>query len=104
MVAVYSGDGTYVSSSSQPCTQTISRDAATMTLMSSSNPSIYGSNVVFTAMLNPGATGTVTFSDGATVLGTANIAPSGQATISVPLLLAGSHNVTATYSGDSKYF
>jgi hypothetical protein len=104
IVTVYSGDGTYVGSSSQPYTQTISRDAATMTLMSSLNPAVYGSNVVFTAVLNPGATGTVTFSDGAIVLGTANIALSGRATISVPLLLAGSHNVTATYSGDSNFF
>jgi hypothetical protein len=105
IVASYLGDDNYTGSASRPYTQTIVQgEAATMTIASSINPSVFGTNVVFTATLNPGATGTVTFSDGPTVLGVANITSSGTASISVWTLWAGSHNITATYSGDAKYF
>jgi hypothetical protein len=105
IVASYEGDDDYAGSASRPYTQTIEQgEAATMTIASSINPSVFGTNVVFTATLNPGATGTVTFSDGSAVLGVANINSSGTASISVNTLWAGSHNITATYSGDANYF
>jgi len=44
-------------------------------------------------------TGTVTFKDGSTVLGTASISNTGTASLSTALL-TGSHNVTVSYSGD----
>jgi hypothetical protein len=37
-------------------------------------------------------------------LGVANITSSSTASISVSSLWAGSHNITATYSGDANYF
>jgi len=105
IVASYLGDDNYTGSASRPYTQTIDQgEAATMTIASSINPSVFGTNVVFTATLNPGATGTVTFSDGASVLGVANITSSGTASISLNTVWAGSHNITATYSGDANYF
>jgi hypothetical protein len=105
IVASYLGDDNYAGSDSRPYTQTIDKgEAATMTIASSINPSVFGTNVVLTATLNPGATGTVTFSDGSSVLGVANITSSGTASISVNSLWAGSHNITATYSGDASYF
>jgi hypothetical protein len=105
IVASYLGDDNYRSSASRPYTQTIDQgEAATMTITSSINPSVFGTSVVLTATLNPGATGTVTFSDGTSVLGVANITSSGTASISVNTLWAGSHNITATYSGDGNYF
>jgi hypothetical protein len=75
-----------------------------MTLTSSDNPSIYGGNLILTATVALGATGTVTFTDGTTILGIANLDPSGRATISTASLPAGSHNIAATYSGDANYF
>jgi hypothetical protein len=105
IVASYLGDDNCSGSASRPYTQKIDQGAAaTMTLNSSINPSIFGSNVVFTATLNPGATGTVTFSDGSSILGVANITSSSTASISVSSLWAGSNNITATYSGDANYF
>ncbi|MCU1252080.1 MAG: repeat protein [Edaphobacter sp.] len=105
IVASYQGDVNYASSTSKPYMQMIDQgESATMTIASSMNPSVFGTRVVFTATLNPGATGTVAFSDGTSVLGVANITASGTASISVSTLLAGSHNITATYSGDAKYF
>jgi hypothetical protein len=105
IVASYLGDDNHTGSVSRPYTQTIDQgEAATMTITSSINPSVFGTSVVFTATLNPGATGTVTFSDGTSVLGVTNITSSATASISVNTLWAGSHNITATYSGDSNYF
>jgi hypothetical protein len=105
IVASYLGDDNYAGSASKPYAQTIDQgEAATMTIASSINPSVFGTNVVFTATLNSGATGTVTFSDGSNVLGVANITSSGTASISVNTLWTGSHSITATYSGDANYF
>jgi len=105
IVASYQGDANYAGSTSKPYMQTIGQgEAATMTIASSINPSVFGASVVFTASLNIGATGTVTFSDGSTVVGVANITSSGAASLVVNTLGAGSHNITATYSGDANYF
>jgi hypothetical protein len=75
-----------------------------LTLTSSADPSLYGSNLVFTATVTPLSNGTVTFADGTTVLGVANLDDSGRAAISTSALSAGSHNITATYSGDANHF
>jgi hypothetical protein len=105
IVASYLGDDNYTGSASKPYTQAITQgEAAIMTIASSINPSVFGTNVTFTATLNAGATGTVTFSDGSNVLGVANITSSGTAPFSIWTLGTGSHNITATYSGDAKYF
>jgi hypothetical protein len=48
-------------------------------------------------------TGTVTFIDGTTVLGTVNLNGAGQAILDIPTLGAGSHAIIAVYSGDANY-
>lgn len=62
----------------------------------------YGSTVVFTATATAGATGTVTFTDGVTVLGT-GILSAGQAAFSIGTLALGTHSITATYAGDFNF-
>jgi len=47
------------------------------------------------------ATGTVTFLDGQSMLGSAKLDPTGTATLLVKTLAAGTHNITANYSGDA---
>src|SRR5438876_8013574 len=47
--------------------------------------------------------GTVTFYDGATALGTGSVNSSGQATLSTSSLTAGSHSITASYAGNSNF-
>jgi Bacterial Ig-like domain (group 3) len=79
---------------------------STTTLSSSANPSTIGASVTFTAtvatvIITP--TGTVTFKDGATTLGTGTLNGSGQATFSTSSLALGSHSITAVYSGDLVY-
>jgi len=81
--------------------------ATTTTLSVSPTAPILGSPVVFTTKVAPTSgtglpSGTITFSEGATVLGTANLA-SGSASLSTSSLLVGSQAVTATYGGDSTY-
>jgi hypothetical protein len=105
ITAVYGGDNNYYGSSSLPLAQVVNNKIETsISLMSSADPSTYGGNITFTATVSSGATGTVTFVDGASVLGSASLNALGQAAISVASLTAGTHNITATYSGDSSHF
>ena len=70
------------------------------TLASDLNPANFGSSVTFTATVVPAtATGTVTFKDGGTTLGTGTLS-GGVATFSTSGLGVGSHGITAEYSGD----
>jgi len=80
--------------------------STTTTVTSSPNPSTFGQNVTFTAMVTTGAgtgdlTGTVSFSDGTTVLAAAVQLNAGVATFATSALTVGSHSITASYSGDS---
>ena len=82
-------------STSTALTQTVNPASTTTTLTSSANPSVYGQAVTFTATVtadSPGAgtpTGTVTFKEGSTILGTATLDASGQVTPTVHHLVAG---------------
>ena len=80
-----------------------------ITLNSAPNPSTYGESVTFTAFTTvsvPTPTATVDFFDGGTsYLGFGGL--SGvplSASISTSALTAGTHSITAVYSGDSNYF
>ena len=79
----------------------------TTTVTSSLNPSQFGQSVTFTATVAPASgttkpTGTVTFKDGATTLGTGTLA-NGVATFATAALSAATHQITATYSGDTNF-
>jgi subtilisin-like proprotein convertase family protein len=87
---------------------TASAAATTTSVTSSLNPSRTGQSVTFTATVQSGGSpvtaGTVTFSEGATVLA-ANVAvnAAGQATFSTSALAEGNHVVTATYNGTGEF-
>ena len=101
ITASYGGDNTY-NPATGTTTQTVSKIATTVTLISSVNPSSTGQAVTFTATLAANATGTVTFTNGSTVLGTGTISNK-VATVTTSSLPAGSDTITATYNGDSNY-
>jgi hypothetical protein len=66
------------------------------------NPAVMGQPVNLTATVSGPAgtaTGTVTFMDGATVLGTATLDSTRTATLAVNFATAGNHALTAVYSG-----
>jgi Bacterial Ig-like domain (group 3) len=81
--------------------QVVKKATSKTTITSSVNPSTAGQAVKFTATVtSPTAkpTGTVTFKDGSTTLGTETLA-AGKASYSTSALSAGSHNITAVYAG-----
>jgi hypothetical protein len=78
------------------------------TLTSSPNPANFGASVTFTATVTTSGaiapTGTVTFNDGATALGTgtlSTVAGAQVATFSTSTLTPGQHFITAVYGGDA---
>jgi hypothetical protein len=79
-------------------------DSTNTTLVSSLNPSFYGQEVAFTAMVkNTGGaapTGHVSFATSGGALGTATLDSSGVATLIRTSLNADPYPLTATYAGD----
>jgi hypothetical protein len=102
ITAVYEGDTNYLSSTSPVLTQTVNPASGGVTLGSSLNPSTYGNAVTFTASVAIDATGSITFMDGATTLGSGTIV-TGSATFTTSSLGGGSHNITAVYAGDANH-
>jgi len=103
LTAVYGGDPGDTASTSAPVTQVVQIATTSTALATSVNPSAFGASITFTASVttNGGApTGTVTFADGATVLGSASLS-AGAAIFSTSSLALGSHSITAAYSGDA---
>jgi hypothetical protein len=88
-------------------TQTPSQTATTTAVTASSNTSLIGRPLTFTATVKaPGTgkpTGTVTFKDGSTTLGTVALDANGRAIFNTAALGAGGHTITAVYNG-STYF
>ncbi len=107
ITAVYAGDANFVGATSTALTQVVSKAATSTVVVPSANPSTAGQSLTFTATVSvsaPGAgtpTGTVAFLDGTTSLGAPVQIASGVATLATSTLAAGSHSVTASYSGDS---
>jgi len=105
--AIYGATQDFLAASTLPVSEVITPLTSTATSLASSlNPSIVGENVVFTASVTaPGSsavpTGTVTFLDGTTVIGTGALTGAGVATLTTASLAAGSHNMTASYGGDT---
>jgi hypothetical protein len=82
---------------------TATKIATTTTVTFSVNPAILGQPVTITATVSPSAaTGTVTFYDGTTQLGTPTLS-SGTATFTTSTLTVGSHTIKGSYGGDSTY-
>jgi hypothetical protein len=106
ITAVYGGDGNDLGSTSAAVGQVVNQTSTTTALKSSANPSVYGQSVTFTATVGavaPGGgipTGTVTFKDGGTTLGTSTLDTNGVATFSISTLRVASHSITAVYGGD----
>jgi len=109
ITARYSGDTNYTGSTSSVLTQTVnSLISSTTSLKSSLNPSVRGQQVTFTATVKPSSgagtpTGTVTFLDGSSTLGSSTLNASGVATFSTASLSVGTHSITARYGGDTNY-
>jgi len=118
--AIYSGDTFTAGSTSGLLTETVNLRPVSLSLLSSLNPSVVGASVTLTGSVEDAGltnfscpasiTGTITFSDGGSVLGSSPVVPnprplllSGNASLDVSSLSAGSHQITALYSGDQNF-
>jgi Pro-kumamolisin, activation domain/Bacterial Ig-like domain (group 3) len=108
ITASYSGDNNYNSASSTALTTVVVGTAtATATAVTSNgNPTTLGGRPTFTATVTGGSpqptSGTVTFYDGTSVLGTGTVGTAHTATFRVgtsPAFVGGSHNITAAFGG-----
>ena len=89
---------------------TVTQGKTTVRLSSSANPAAYGQSVTFTATVGavaPAAgtpTGTVTFKDGNTTLGTGTVNGSGTATFTTTnRLTVTTHSIKGVYGGDTNF-
>jgi hypothetical protein len=100
----YSGDANYSGVTSPAISQVVNQASSTVALGSNVNPAAFGQTVTLTATVAPqfggSATGSVTFSDGATSLSSVPVA-SNTASLVVSNLSVGSHSLKAAYSGDT---
>jgi hypothetical protein len=104
IVASYSGDGDHSASNSAALSQTVNAAATTVQLISSANPAYVNQTVTLIAQITSqfGApvTGSVTFKQGTTTLGTAPITFN-KGVFSINFPTPGTRQITATYSGDN---
>jgi hypothetical protein len=104
--ALYSGDANVTPGSGSSATQIVAQQSTSTSVTSSPSPSVFGQAVTFFAAVSTATgtpTGTVTFMDGTTAIGTASLNASGQATLITGSLAVASHSITATYSGDATF-
>ena len=84
-----------------------SQTTTTLGLASSAAATFVNQTVTFTATVTPSGagtpTGTVFFYDGGTLLATAQPLLNNMATLSLSTLAAGTHTITAVYSGDANF-
>ncbi|MEU5443275.1 Ig-like domain-containing protein, partial [Streptomyces griseofuscus] len=108
LTAVYNGSTNFNPSTSPVDTQTVNKASTATTLTSTPNPSTFGQTVTLTATVTavpPGTgtpTGTVSFYDGATLLGTSTLT-GGTATLATSSLVVGTHALTAVYNGSTNF-
>jgi hypothetical protein len=106
ITAIYSGYSGYASSSAN-LPDTVNTAATTTALSSSVDPSTSGQSVTFTAKVaspyGPATSGTVSFVRGASSIGNSTLNSSGIASVSTTTLPAGTHTITAIYSGYAGY-
>jgi Bacterial Ig-like domain (group 3)/FG-GAP-like repeat len=109
LLAAFGAASAFAASNSAPLTETVAPAATTTALGASLTSVVSGRSVTFTATVAaaaPGAgvpTGTVTFLDGTTVLGTVPVGAGGKATLTTSFSTTGRHTIKAVYNGDGNF-
>lgn len=106
IAARYTGDPNFAGSSSAAVSQTVKQATTSIVLVSTPNPSVGGQNVTFKATVvgiyGGTPTGSVTFRQGTTTLGTIALA-SARGSYTTSFQTSGTRSITATYSGDANF-
>ena len=112
ITASYSGDPNDAGSSSAALSATVTKASTKTALTASPGAPVVGQGLTFTAVVSPVSPGggkpakTVTFKDGATILGTVPLSVVNgvdRATFTTSALKVGTHSITAVYSGGPNY-
>jgi sugar lactone lactonase YvrE len=105
LTAKYSGDSINTPVTSSVLSEVVEQASTTTTLSSSSSIVTVGTTVTFAAFVastnGPAPEGTVQFTNGASLLGSASLSSGGMATLSLSSLPPGTYSVVATYIGDT---
>ncbi|MFI5454074.1 MAG: choice-of-anchor Q domain-containing protein [Isosphaerales bacterium] len=103
VLASFPGSTDYTAIQSAPINFTITRATSTIGLNPAGGLAVHGQSVTLVATVTAAGTpsGSVTFFDGVTPLGTVPLDGSGKATLTTSSLALGPRSITATYSGDS---
>jgi len=105
----YSGNSSFLATTSTPLAQNVDEDPTTVTVKSSAATAVFGQSITLTATVSanaPGSgtpTGTVTFFAGNVPLGPGTLNSSGKATLTTSSLPLGSNSITASYASDGHY-
>jgi Bacterial Ig-like domain (group 3)/Galactose oxidase, central domain len=105
ITAVYEGDANFNGSASAALVQQVNRAATLTAIQSAPNPSFFGELVTITATVTSPVgvpSGTVTFMDGTTSLGTGTLNGFGNAILQRALSV-GNHSLSAVYAGDTNF-
>ena len=107
VTAAYGGDTNYPAATSNAVVEIVSKAMGPDTLTASSYSPNLGQAVTFTDKIQTvdsiPPTGTVSFYNGSSLIGTGSLNSSGVATITTAMLPAGSNTITSVYSGDGDY-
>ncbi len=111
ITAIYSGDADNATSTSAPMVETVQQIATVTTVATDVNPLNAKATLHLSATvaLAPGAisdgslSGSISFFDGGTQLGTVAINAAGSATLAVSTLSVGIHPITAAFTGSTNY-
>jgi hypothetical protein len=112
----YGGDSAYTAAISAVLTEVVGKIPTVTTIAASAPAQLLHTGVTFTANVtapSPNATGTVTFMEGTTILGTATLSANGGVIVTLTTnanaafattgLVTGPHQIVAVYSGDSNF-
>jgi hypothetical protein len=103
ITATYGATKNFLASGSKAVSESITKAASSASLTSSLNPSKHTQKVTFTVTVKSSTSGTptgsVTFKDGSTALGTKALS-GGKATFATTSLAVGTHSITVAYAGD----
>ena len=104
ITASYGGDANDFTSTSAALNETVNIASSATAVAASANPSIAGKPLTLTATVTTDggtAAGTVSFYNGATLVGSGTLNGAGVATFTTSTLPVGSYSITAHYAGDA---
>jgi hypothetical protein len=108
VVAVYNGAGANLPSTSPTLTQSVVPYSTVTSMATAPNPSTFGQRVTLAAYVSaagvPVTAGSVTFTRGLQLLGTAPLDASGNASVNLSSLPPGKLRIQAVYNGSTDFF